>query len=160
MLWQKRWVWLCLIEHKWPVSVTILDVRIFPYLSAILQKRLLQFLGSAVCSFISLCSNYCLCGQGRVEGQRCKSVHWGWSLCMAFTSPNWCTEAGAGGNLQECQLSILEALPPAHLIKGQIDGASGSSMSIRTWPSGNYTDYKKLGWLNNPLKGQGKMEKI
>lgn len=49
---------------------------------------------------------------------------------MAFTSPNWCTEAGAGGNLQECQLSIPEAIPPAHLIKGLINGP-GSSMSIR-----------------------------
>ena len=76
---------------------------------------------------------------GRAEGQHCKSVRWGWSLYTAFTSPNWCTEAGAGGNLQECQPSIPEALPPAHLIKVQIDGA-GSSMSITEGPSGNYTD--------------------
>lgn len=64
---------------------------------------------------------------------------------MALTSPNWCTEAGAGGNLQECQLSISEALFLAHLIKGQIDGPAGSGTSIRKGQSGSYGDYR-VGW--------------
>lgn len=71
-------------------------------------------------------------------------------LYMAFTSLNWCIEAGAGGDRQECQLSVPEALPPAHLIKGQIDGPAGSITSIKEGPSGNCKDCRKLGRLNNP----------
>lgn len=57
-----------------------------------------------------------------VERQHCKSALRSWSLYMALTSPNWCTEAGAGGNLQECQPSI----PGAHLIKRRMDEHAGA----------------------------------
>lgn len=107
----------------------------------------------------ALCRDYCLCHKDVLRVSTVNQ-YTGISHYIAFTSPNWCAEAGAGGNLQECQLSIREALPPAHLIKGQIDGPAGSSKSIRKGPSGNNTDGRKLGWLNNPMKGQDNLEKI
>lgn len=88
-----------------------------------------QSLKCFLCFVIAQCRGYCLCCKdvlGVTVNHYNRVGHY-----AAFTSPNWCAEAGAGGNLQECQLSIPETLPPAHLVKGQIDGPAGSSASIR-----------------------------
>lgn len=136
-------------------SATVLDFFFFSYPSAILQIWLLVYTKTMLC----VDCDYCLCYKDvlRVSTvNQCPGVgHY-----TAFISPNWCAGAGAGRNLQECQLSIPEALPTAHLIKGQIDGPADSSMSIRKEPSGNYIDDRKLSWLNNPIKGQTRMETI
>lgn len=107
----------------------------------------------------ALCLDYCLCHKDVLRVSTVNQYP-GVGHYTAFISSNWCAGAGAGRNLQECQLSIPEALPPAHLIKGQIDGPTGSSMSIREEPSGNDIDDRKLSWLNNPMKGQAGTQKI